>query len=396
MKALRVDRSTGRFMLARLVSGIDTGTAAKIGPLTLTNCEPPELVNNEWQRVHPLLTGICGSDLATVEGHASTYFEHWVSFPLLPGHELVGTLDSGERVVIEPVLGHAARGAELPFPDAAPGDGDDYAHLAMPPLEPGIQIGFCNSTGGGWATELIAHASQIHTIASDMPDERAVLVEPVAGGIHAALLAISHANKTETPLFAVLGAGTMGLSAIAALRKYSPQATIIVGARYPAQMRLAKTFGATSVVKPDELMRAVRHAAGCHVVGDYLSSGAHVTIDAVGNSDSIALSLRMTRPRGRIVLMGMPSEVTADLTGLWHRETQLMGAYTYGTETLPNGTKQRTFLMAIELANEIRAEQMLSATYPLSEYQQALRHASEAGARGAIKVAFDMRQEKLR
>jgi threonine dehydrogenase-like Zn-dependent dehydrogenase len=353
-------------------------------------------VNNEWQRVHPLLTGICGSDLATVEGHASTYFEHWVSFPFVPGHEIIGTLDSGERVVIEPVLGHAARGAELPFPDAAPGDGDDYAHLAMPPLEPGIQIGFCNSTGGGWATELIAHASQIHTIASDMPDERAVLVEPVAGGIHAALLAISHASTTETPLFAVLGAGTMGLSAIAALRKYSPQATIIVGARYPAQMRLAKTFGATSVVKPDELMRAVRHAAGCHVVGDYLSSGAHVTIDAVGNSDSIALSLRMTRPRGRIVLMGMPSEVTTDLTGLWHRETQLMGAYTYGTETLPNGTKKRTFLMAIELANEIRAEQMLSATYPLSEYQQALRHASEAGARGAIKVAFDMRQEKLR
>jgi threonine dehydrogenase-like Zn-dependent dehydrogenase len=94
--------------------------------------------------------------------------------------------------------------------------------------------------------------------------------------------------------------------------------------------------------------------------------------------------------------MGMPSEVTVDLTGLWHRETQVMGAYTYGTETLPNGIRKRTFLLAIELANEIRAEQMLSATYPLSEYQQALRHASEAGARGAIKVAFDMRQEKLR
>ena len=89
-----------RFMLARLVSGIDTGTAAKIGPLTITNCEPPELVDNEWQRVHTLLTGICGSDLATVEGHASTYFEHWVSFPFVPGHEIVGTLDSGERIVI--------------------------------------------------------------------------------------------------------------------------------------------------------------------------------------------------------------------------------------------------------------------------------------------------------
>ena len=67
-----------------------------------------------------------------------------------------------------------------------------------------------------------------------------------------------------------------------------------------------------------------------------------------------------------------------------------------GKRTKNGWNLTRTFLMAIELANEIRAEQMLSATYPLSEYQQALRHASEAGARGAIKVAFDMRQEKLR
>ena len=30
----------------------------------------------------------------------------------------------------------------------------------------------------------------------------------------------------------------------------------------------------------------------------------------------------------------MPAEVKVDLTGLWHRETELKGAYTYGTETL--------------------------------------------------------------
>jgi hypothetical protein len=36
----------------------------------------------------------------------------------------------------------------------------------------------------------------------------------------------------------------------------------------------------------------------------------------------------------------------------------------------------------------------LSATYPLSEYAHALRHAAEAGPRGAIKVAFDLRNER--
>src|SRR5690606_37544529 len=108
----------------------------------------------------------------------------FVTFPFVPGHEVVGHLDDGARIVIEPVLGHAARGHVPPFPDAAPGDGDDYAHLATPSrdgmIEPGIQTGFCCSTGGGWAPWFWAHESQLHRIAYDVPDERAVLIEPIA------------------------------------------------------------------------------------------------------------------------------------------------------------------------------------------------------------------------
>lgn len=387
-------RRPARFVLARLAAGFDAGTAARVGPLQLVSTDPPELPGPGWHRVQPRLTGICGSDLSTVEGHASPYFDDWVSFPFVPGHEVVGDLDDGTRVVIEPVLGHAARGAPLPFAGAAPGDGDDYAHLALPPLEPGIQIGFCASTGGGWATELIAHESQLHRIPAAMSDERAVLVEPAAGGIHAALATWPVLAGTGRPVVAVLGAGTMGLCAVAGLRRYVPNAFVLVGARYPHQQRLARQFGADQVVAPDELARAVRRVVGCHVVGDHLSGGADATIDAVGDSDSIATSLRLTRPRGRVVLMGMPAQVSVDLTGLWHRETQLVGAYTYGTETMPDGTRRRTFDLAIETADACELECLLTAAYPLSEYQAAIRHAAESGRRGAVKIAFDLRQEK--
>ena len=44
-----------------------------------------------------------------------------------------------------------------------------------------------------------------------------------------------------------------------------------------------------------------------------------------------------------MILMGMPAEVTVDLTGLWHRETKIAGSYTYGTETMPDGSTCRTF-----------------------------------------------------
>jgi hypothetical protein len=39
---------------------------------------------------------------------------------------------------------------------------------------------------------------------------------------------------------------------------------------------------------------------------------------------------------------------------------------------------------------------LLSATYPLARYADAVAHAAEAGRRGAVKVAFDLRTEKER
>jgi len=395
MRALQVRRSAAKFGMARIASAVAPLTAARIGPLEYRNVDEPPCPGFGWHRVRTRLAGICGSDLSLVEGHASPYFDEYVSFPFVPGHEIVGELDDGSRVVIEPVLGHAARGFVPPFPDAAPGDGDDYAHLVTGNLEPGIQTGFCCSTGGGWAPWFWAHESQLHRIPDDYPDERAVLVEPLAGGIHAALLSwpviAASSARAGQPIVAVLGAGTMGLAAIAGLRRYVPGVRIVVGARYPHQIAIAKELGANVVVQASKLDRAVRREAGCHLIGDTLSSGAHVTIDAVGTAESITDALRITRPRGRVVLLGMPADVRLDLTGLWHRETELKGAYTYGTETMPDGSQARTFDLALDMASEIRAEQMLSATYQLDEHVDAIAHAAAAGRRGAVKIAFDLR-----
>ena len=391
MKALQVSRKVARLGLARMASAVSPAVAAKVGPIKLVSIDPPESLGEGWHTVKTRLSGICGSDLSTIEGHASTYFDDLVSFPFTPGHEVVGELADGTRVVIEPVLGHAARGFPLPFDGAAPGDGDDYAHLALGALEPGIQTGFCHSTGGGWSTYFQAHSSQLHTVPNDLSDEAAVMIEPAAGGIHTALMCWPSVETVDRPVIAVLGAGTMGLCAIAGLRRHIPDAHIIVGARYPHQQSYAKAFGADEVVAPKELARAVRRTVGCHMIGDYLSGGAHVTIDAVGNSGSIETCLQITKPRGTVIMMGMPAEVTVDLTGLWHRETRLVGSYTYGTETMPDGTTARTFDLAIQAVADLDMGRLVSATYPLDEYEDAIAHAASAGRRGAVKVAFDLR-----
>ena len=392
VKALRFDRKEVRYAAAAVASRLRPGAGARWGPLELVEDDPPELPDGDWHRVYPRLTGICGSDLATVDGRSARYFDDYVSFPFVLGHEIVGELAGGGRVVVEPVLGHAARGFDPPFEGAAPGDGDDYRHLVCGHLKPGLQTGFCQSTGGGWATELVAHRSQLHDVPDEMSDELAVMIEPAASGVHAALRAQVEPGATV----AVLGAGTMGLVTVAALRHLTEAGSIVCGARYPAQRELARELGTDAAVNPDELKRAVRRAKGSFQIGEHLSGGADAVIDAVGSAASIAEALAVCKPRGRVVLLGMPGTVTVELTGLWHRETELVGCYTYGTETLPDGRRATGFELAFELAGKIPLDRLLSAAYPLDRYRDALDHAAEAGRRGAAKIAFDMRQERRR
>ena len=392
MKALRFSRKEARYAAAMVASRLRPGAGAAVGPLELVDDDPPGLPAEGWHRVWPRLTGICGSDLSTIDGHSSRYFEDFVSFPFVPGHEIVGDMVGGRRVVIEPVLGHAARGFALPFPGASPGDGNDYRHLTCGHLEPGIQTGFCESTGGGWATEFVAHESQLHDVPEWMSDELAVTIEPVAGGVHAAL----RAGVTDGDTVAVIGAGPMGLVSVAALRHLTDPGSIMIGAKYPVQRELAAEFGADIVTAPGELDRAVRRATGSFMIGTRLSGGADVVIDAVGSDASIEQAIGLCRPRGRVVLLGMPGRVSLDLTALWHRETELVGTYTYGTETAKDGRVVSSFDLAMELAGKVPFDRMVSATYPLDRYRDAIDHAANAGSRGGVKIAFDLRDEKRR
>ena len=388
MQALLFERRESRYAAAILTSKLSPAAGALVSPLRLADIDEPALPGPGWKRITPLLSGICGSDLSTLSGHTSRYFEPLVSFPFVMGHEVVGMTENGNRVVIDAVLGHAARGVDLPFEGAAPADGCDHGHLIGGRLEAGLQIGSCESTSGGWSTSMVAHESQLHVVPDTMSEESAVMIEPAAGGIHAAL----RAKVEEGQTVVVLGAGTIGLSIIAALRAHTGAGNIVATAKYPEQRNLAADLGATTVVDPGEVRRAVRRVTSSRMVGNVLSGGADVVIDAVGSAGSLNDALAITRPRGRVVVCGMPGVVQVDLAPLWHRETEMVGAYTYGTEELTDGTRAHTFALATELVESANLAQLVSATYPLSQYKQAIRHAAEAGRRGAIKIAFDFRE----
>ena len=405
MKALQFRRNLPRYAAARMAGSITPGRGASTGPLKLVDLDTSRTPGPDWVRVRPRLSGICGSDLATVDGRSARYFEPLVSFPFVPGHEVVGDLDDGSRVVLEPVLGCVSRNLDPTCTPCANGHLGNCEHTSFGDLEPGIQTGSCHDTGGGWSTAFNAHPSQLHPVPQTLDDEAAVMVEPTACGVHAALVA----EIPDGGVVAVLGAGTLGLVTLAALRAHATPGTVVATARYPEQRRQAAALGADHVVAPGEIRRAVRRITGSRAIGapglgetptegvvDRLTGGADVVIDCVGSSSSLTDALAIVRPRGRIVLVGMPAEISLELTPLWHREITLVGAYTYGTETLPDGTERRTFDLAADLVGAAGLGSLVSATYPLARYRDALEHAASAGRRGATKIAFDLRDEKER
>jgi threonine dehydrogenase-like Zn-dependent dehydrogenase len=396
VRALLFERSPARLAAARALSEWRSGAGARVGPLRLADVDEPTLPGPGWQRLRPRLAGICGSDLATVDSRVSRYFEPVVSFPFVPGHEVVGDLDDGTRVVLEPVLRCRTRGIEPPCPDCRAGLTNRCRNISYGHLRPGLQTGYCATTGGGWGVALVAHDSQLHPVPDGFSDEAAVMVEPAACAVHGALSGPAAPAGGELAV-AVIGAGTLGLCTVAALARFRPEVTTVIAvAKHPEQRRLAGQLGAGVVAEPSELRRAVRRRTGSHVLDSgQLTGGVAAVFDCVGTATSLADALAVVEPGGTVVMLGMPGRVGLDLTGPWQREVSITGAYAYGTEQRDSGAV-RTFDLAFELVATAGLERLVSAAYPLERFREAVDHAAHAGSRGAVKVTFDLRKEKRR
>lgn len=399
MLALEMFRSLPRHAAGKVVGsrmpGILSGFAA---PLRLVSREEPRAVDRPgWARLRTRLSGICGSDLGALSGRTSLYFSAVVSLPFIPGHEVVADLvddcedlPAGTRVVIDPVLTCAARGVEACDACAA-GATNRCARITVGHLSPGLQTGFCKDTGGGWGQVLTAHRSQLRVVPEGYADEQALLIEPMACAVHTALAArVAHNDRVL-----VSGAGLVGLLTTLALRTLTPAGEIMVVAKHSHQRDLARDFGATEVVAPDEVLRRVRRTTGAfqlqpELSAPYLLGGVDVAVDAVGSSGSLTTALHATRAGGRVVLSGMPQPT--DLSAAWFRELEVVGSYASARSEV--GLQGRAaFDVATELVAGDPVAQLAKsvATYPLHRWREALDHAHSAGRLGTVKVAFDPR-----
>ncbi len=394
--------------------GDDTKTAPSDAPpapdflpglanLQLRDVPTPDLPNERWVVVKSKISGICGSDLGFLQGKPMPAAEPYFELPIIPGHELFGEvaavgkrvrgLQVGQRVTIDPSLGCRERGFRKQCPQCRNGNPGICEHIAEGQLRPGLLIGICPDTGGGWGEYFVAPAHRLTRLPDTIDDDEASLIEPFA----VCLRAVLNNPPRRKELVVVIGAGTIGLMNIAALKAIQPSCRVACVAKYPFQARLAQTLGADHIIAAQEqdVMAQVGELAQTKVYplsggGAVLAGGVRLVYDTITSAVTLNQALRMARGQGAVVVLGLAAlPEGVDWTPTWMKEITIAGSLTYGAETF-RGKRQDTFGRAVELLKRRRADlrTIRPRKYPLEQFRQALTEAASKKTSGAVKVSF--------
>lgn len=400
------------FTYPRYILGLGLG---KISPkfywsgLTCTQLKQipiPDLPGEDWAIIKTRLGGICGTDMSAVKLTASTYSMPLVTFPFVLGHENIGFIDragsqvskfqAGDRVVVEPLLWCKPRGFTELCPACEKGEINHCSNLMSGRLSPGIQIGLCQDTGGSWSTYFLAHQDQIYRVPEKLSNENGMMIEPFVIAVHAALQ--NFPGDSEKVL--IIGAGTIGLCLLAALRALGSKADLIILVRYQFQADAAKSLGATHVIKTsrqtnfyDDIVQITGADLKNQMIGKPLvMGGVDRVFDCVGSNTSLDDAMRLTRNGGQVVFVGEPGVVkNLDWTPIFTQDLEVKAAYLYNHAEEYKGERRKTFDIAIELLQkgDVDLGWMVSHKFILEDYKKAFSVIENKGSQSAIKVAFE-------
>jgi threonine dehydrogenase-like Zn-dependent dehydrogenase len=248
-------------------------------------------------------------------------------------------------------------------------------------------LGFSTALGGGWGEVIVAHESQLYPVGG-IPSRRAVLAEPASIALHAALHWHRRGDRAV-----VIGPGSIGLLVTAALRMLHPDLDVAVVAPGDFGARQAMAAGATRTLPAGAA--AVEELAlrdGGRVLRPRLTKvpllerGVDVVIDCVASPETVDLGLHLLRPTGMFVLVGGAGKQPVDWSLVWNRQLTVQGTINFGPEPALAG--RHTMAQVVEWLGDpaYPVDHVVTHTYPLLDWQEALRTASAGPKAGAVKV----------
>ncbi|KAF8842003.1 GroES-like protein [Paxillus ammoniavirescens] len=302
--------------------------------------------------------GICGTDGHVHEG------EFIAKFPLIPGHEVIGTIaaigknvggfSEGDRCVADPGVTcencfYCRRGQSL-LCENFNGRGVTMA--------------------GGFAEYVVFEAKKVYKI-HNLTDEEATLVEPAACAIHGM-------DKLNPPVgieALVIGAGPTGLI-LAQLLKLNGASRVVIAANKGIKTKIAQELEAG-----DEYIELDRNdpTAQWERIKKDNPYGFDVVVEATGNETIANSSIDYVRRGGTLMIYGVYSNdalVHWSPSKIFGDEIKIIGSFAQ-THCFPRA-------VAYLDSGKVKVKGMVTDVYRISEYQQAL---DKMNSRGALKIA---------
>ena len=405
MKGIVFNASVPKYLTTMILGAIRQDFYhAPFSCVALKEIEAPALPGSNWVKIKTLYGGICGTDLNMILLRDSPSISPFVSFPFVIGHENVGVIVEtgadvqqfkiGDRVAADPLLSCDAREVSPLCPNCAKGHYSVCENITRPPLSPGISIGFCKDTGGSWGEYYVAHQSHLFKIPENVTDQEAVLLDPICSALHPVM---NHFPEAHEKIL-IVGCGVIGLLIIGCLRALDSQCDITVMAKYPFQGNLAKEMGADRVIYAQETdyfdqFKDITHGALYQpMLGKRVMLGGFDKVfDCVGSSATIDESLKFTRAKGTMVLVGLanyPKKV--DWTPVWFKELNITGSMYYNTEIYQDGRQEKAFQIALDLLHrkKLGVQPLVTHTFKIDNYRQALQTAVDKRRHESLKVLF--------
>lgn len=292
--------------------------------------------------------GICGSDLHTFEGQ-----HPFVSYPVLPGHEISGEIIEvgagvdkalvGKKAVIEPSIPDGTR------PKFENGRYNIASDLRV--------MGF--QTPGAMSEYFAVSLDNIHLVPDDFSHEQGAFVEPAAVAVHGVRLAGNIAGLDV----AVIGAGTIGLLVA----------------------QVAKAYGAASVTIADlnSERRAMAEQLGIAAVEALSEQSYDVVAECVGIAATLKSAILACHKGATVLVLGVFGVDVAIPAGLiqdW--ELRLLGSLMYV------GDDYREAIRLME-TGQLNVAPMVTDRFALQDAPAAFAKALERGS--VLKVLLQIR-----
>ena len=311
-----------------------------------------EIAANEI-KVKTLYAGICGSDISVYKGRLAH-----ANYPVIPGHEVVGEivargknvkLECGTKIVIVPNS----------FCDKCMNCISGKRNICENKKSLGVN---CN---GIFKEEFIIEEKYALSIEDNFPLERAVLAEPLAVIVHA----FQKIEKNPTKSLLIIGCGSEGMLAVSLASYYGLNVTVVDINKN--KLNIVKEFlPNVSVFVPEEIEQDRF---------DYI-------IECAGVSASVEQSIRVVKPGGKVVLIGMPATANLPIVHIVRNEINIEGSIIY---SFPHD-----FIESLRILADPKfiISHAVSRPRPISEFQSAYEDAC-SGNFGKILFDFSSNEE---